>query len=399
MIIEATTPADVRSAVLTARELGMPFAVYATGHGGAAPDDRAVVADTGALGGVVVDPGRRVARVGAGARWGDVVAAAAPFGLAPLSGTNPTVGVVGYTLGGGLGWLSRRYGFAADSVLRAHVVTADGDARTIDADHDADHDADLFWAIRGGGANFAAVTGLEFRLHPVATVHAGVATFPLERAADVLAFYRDAAAGLPDELTANVVLTKDSVAIRGMYAGPAEDARCALAPLFRAAGPPVTDGWRTMAYTGSGSVGGTAPHQLHHLADLPDAVITAAIGAVHGDANAVEVRLWGGALARPGADAGPVGHRDVPFSVVVDGPAESATAIAAHATGGTFLNWLHDASRTHTAYTAADYARLRELKRAYDPENVFGLAKNIPPAPGSGYTARDAAYGPIFAAM
>jgi len=393
MIRQANTPADVRAAVLTARELDMPFAVYATGHGGAAPDDRAVVVDTSALAGVVVDPGRRVARVGGGARWGDVIAAAAPFGLAPLSGTNPTVGVVGYTLGGGMSWLSRRYGFAADSVLRADVVTADGAARTIDADHDAD----LFWAIRGGGANFAAVTALEFRLHPAGTVYAGTATFPLERAADLLAYYRDAAAAFPDELTANIVLTKDAVTVRGMYAGPAQDARCALAPLFRAAGTPVTDGWRTMPYTESGTIGGTAPRRFHHLADLPDAVIAAAVDAVHGDANAVEVRLWGGAIARPDADAGPAGHREVPFSVVIDGP-DDAT-VAAHATGGTFLNWLHDPSRTHTAFTAANYARLREVKHAYDPDNMFGLAKNIPPAAGYGYTARADAYCPIFATM
>jgi hypothetical protein len=207
-----------------------------------------------------------------------------------------------------------------------------------------------------------------------------VATFPLERAADLLAFYRDAAAGLPDELTANIVLTKDSVAIRGMYAGSAQDARCALAPLFRVAGTPIADGWRDLSYTESGTVGGTAPRNFNLLADLPDQVIEAAVDAVRGDANAVEVRHWGGALARPAADAGPIGHRDVPFSVVVDGPADSAAPIAAHATSGSFLNWLHDPARTHTAYTSSDYARLREVKLAYDPDNVFGLAKNIAPA-------------------
>lgn len=385
MIVEATTSADVRTAVLTARERNLPFTVYATGHGGPLPDnddssDAAVVVKTSRMGGVLVDPDRRTARVGPGARWGDVIAAAAPFGLAPLSGTSPTVGVTGYTLGGGLGWLSRRYGFAADSVVRAEVVTADGVLRTVSADRDPE----LFWAIRGGGANFGAVTGLEFRLYPVSTVHAGVATFPLDRAADVLAFYRDSAAGLPDELTANIVLTKESLAIRGMYAGSAEDARCALAPLWRVAGTPIVDGWRTMPFTESGTIGGTAPRQFNLLADLPDAVLAAAIEAVHSDANAVEVRYWGGALARPGSDtgtdAGPVGHRDVPFSVAVDGRAEAAAPIAAHATGGSFLNWLHDPSRTHTAYTAANHARLRELKLAYDPDNLFGLAKNIPPA-------------------
>jgi len=376
MIVDATGPADVRAAVSTARDLRLPLAVYATGHGGPMPaDDGVVVVTTARMGGVLIDPDRRVARVGPGARWGDVIAAAAPFGLAPLSGTSPTVGVVGYTLGGGLGWLSRRYGFAADSVVRAAVVTADGVARTVSADRDPD----LFWALRGGGANFGVVTGLEFRLHPVSTVYAGTATFALDRAADVLACYRDTAAGRPDELTANLVLTKDSLAIRGMYAGTADDARRALAPLWRAAGTPVADGWRTMSYTESGTIGGTAPHQFNLLADLPDAVLTAAIDAVHGQANAVEVRQWGGAMAHQGADAGPVGHRDVPFSIVVDGPAEAATSIAAHATGGSFLNFLHDPSRTHTAYTARDHARLRELKTAYDPDNLFGLGKNIAP--------------------
>jgi FAD/FMN-containing dehydrogenase len=378
MIVEATSPADVRAAVLTARDLGVPFAVYATGHGGAMPGGDTVVVTTARMGGVLIDPERATAWVGPGTRWGEVIAAAAPYGLAPLSGTSPTVGVIGYTLGGGLGWLSRRFGFAADSVVRAEIVTSDGVARTVSADRDPD----LFWAIRGGGANFGAVTGLEFRLHPVSTVHAGVATFPLDRAADVLACYRDAAAAMPDELTANIVLTKDSLAIRGMYAGSAADARRALAPLLRVAGTPVTDGWRTMPYTESGPVGGTAPHQFTYQADLPDAVIASAIDAVRGDATAVEVRHWGGAMARPAADgpaAGPIGHRDAPFSVVVDSPAAPA-AIVANATGGSFLNWQHDPARTATAYTATDYARLRALKLAYDPANMFGLAKNIPPA-------------------
>ena len=374
MIVEATTPADVRDAVIAARSLGVPFAVYATGHGGAMPDgEDVVVARTSTMDGVLIDPERRTAWVGPGTRWGAVIEAAAPFGLAPLAGTSPTVGVIGYTLGGGMGWLSRRFGFAADSVVRAEVVTADGELRTVSADRDAD----LFWALRGAGANFGAVTGLEFRLHPVSSVYAGVATFSPDRAADVLAFYRDSVR--PDALTANIVLTKDTLAIRGMYAGPAEEARRALAPLWRVAGTPVTDGWHTMPYTESGTIGGTAPHQFSLLPDLPDAVIAASIEAAR---NAtVEVRTWGGALARPGVSidgpAGPIGHRDVPFSVVIDG-APSAV-IEEHATGGSFLNWLHDRTRTESAYTAADLTRLRSLKAAYDPDNTFGLAKNLAP--------------------
>jgi FAD/FMN-containing dehydrogenase len=367
MIADATTSADVRDAVLTAREQGLPVAVYATGHGEPVPSDAsAVVITTAGMSGVRVDPARRTARVGAGVRWGAVIAAAAPFGLAPLSGTSPDVGVVGYTLGGGMGWLSRRYGFAADSVVRAEIVTADGELRTVDADREPD----LFWAIRGGGANFGVVTAVEFRLYPVATVFAGTATFPRHRAADVLEAYR--AYAMPDALTANIVLTADSVAIRGMYAGTAEDARRALAPLW--AGEPVTDGWRTMPYTESGTVGGTAPRHFTLQHDVPTAAV---LDAVHLGANTVEVRRWGGAITRPG---GPIGHRDVPFSVVVDGPAEAAAPVVAHATGGSFLNWLHDPARTHTAYTAADYARLCAVKAAYDPERVFTPVKSIPPA-------------------
>jgi FAD/FMN-containing dehydrogenase len=375
MIVNATTPADVRSAVLTAHDRGLPLSVYATGHGGPMPTgEDTVVVTTSEMTGVLIDPDRRTARVGAGTRWADVIAAAAPFGLAPLSGTSPTVGVVGYTLGGGLGWLSRRFGFAADSVLRAEIVTADGTLRTVSPDQDPD----LFWAIRGGGGNFGVVTGLEFRLHPVREVHAGTARFPLERATDVLTRYRELAPEMPDELTANIVLTKDSLAIRGMYAGSAEDARRALAPLFQVAGTPSEDTWRTMPYTESGTVGGMAPRQFTYQAALPDELITAAIEAVHGEANGVEIRTWGGTMSRPGADPAPVGHRDVPFSVVVDGP--PVPAITATATGGAFLNWLPDPSRTDTAYTPADHARLQATKLTHDPDDLFRPVKHIAPA-------------------
>src|SRR5215218_5834930 len=147
LVVAATSVADVRTAVLAARQRGLPLAVRATGHGTHAPLDGAVLLDTSALRSVVVDPERAVARVGAGADWRAVHAAAAPLGLAGLSGSHLDVGVVGCTLGGGLSWLSRRHGLAADSVLRAEVVLADG--RRVVAS--ADEHADLFWALRGGG--------------------------------------------------------------------------------------------------------------------------------------------------------------------------------------------------------------------------------------------------------
>jgi FAD/FMN-containing dehydrogenase len=376
IVAEAETPADVRAAVVTAQEHGLALAVQATGHGAHVPADGALLVKTSQMAEVLVDPDRRTARVGPGARWGDVIAASAPFGLAPLSGTSTTVGVAGYTLGGGLGWLSRKHGFAADSLLRADVVTADGAIVTANADRNAD----LLWALRGGGGNFGVVTSLELALYPVAGVYAGTAEFSFDRAAEVLARYREWAASQPDELTVTVVLTRESVAIRGLYAGDARDAERALAALWEAAGAPLASTWREMGYAETGSIGGTAPRHFELYEELSDAVIGAAVDAVtHHDADAVDVRHWGGAMARPGANAGPVGHRDVPFSITVDGPAEAAAALARHATGGSFLNFLKDPARTRAAYTPADHAALSELKRAYDPDNVFRVGHNIDP--------------------
>ncbi len=152
LVVPASSPADVRRAILHARALGLPLAVRATGHGTHAPLDGTVLLDTSRMAAVLVDADRGIARVGPGAVWGEVAEAAAPFGLAPLSGSHPDVGVTGYTLGGGLSWLSRRYGLASDNLLRAHVVTAAG-SRLVASD---DENADLFWALRGGGAASAS---------------------------------------------------------------------------------------------------------------------------------------------------------------------------------------------------------------------------------------------------
>lgn len=390
VVVEALTTDDVRTAIRTAQDRQQPLAVKATGHGTLGTPDGGVLLDTSRMTNVLVDPDRRVARVGPGTRWQDVIAAAAPFGLAPVSGTAPSVGVTGYTLGGGLGWLSRKHGFAADNLLRAEIVTADG--RLVTAD--AHRNADLFWAIRGGGGNFGIATSLEFRLHPVTQAYGGWALFPIERAAETIARYRDWTASQPDELTATIVLMKSPrpdvpgvsgpvFAIRGLYAGSPVDAVRALRPLWRTAGNPLWDGFRPITYAESGTIGGTAPRQFNLFADLSDTVIEAAVDVVADEASpaaAAEVRHWGGAMARPDADAGPAGHRDVPFSVIVDGPPSAATRLAAHATGGTFLNFLNDPTRTHTAFTPANYQPLRELKDTYDPGNLFRFGHNIPPS-------------------
>lgn len=392
-VVEANGPADVRAAVAAAREFDVPFAVQATGHGTHVPADGGILVKTGGLAAVLVDPDRRIAKVGPGARWGAVLAAAAPFGLAPLSGSSPTVGVTGYTLGGGLGWLARGYGFAADSVVRAEVITADG--RTVVAS--ADRNPDLFWALRGGGANFGVVTSLEFRLYPVDRVYAGMAYFDAERAGETLARYRDWAATAPDELSTAALLrrmpdTPDVpepvrgrrvLVIKAMYAGDATAARTLLRPLWTVAGQPLVDDMRAQPYA-EAAMGGTPARYLDLFPTLPDAAIEALVAAhtrPDSPVSTIEIRHWGGAMARPARNAGPVGHRTAQFSVIADAVVPGLTAaLRRFGIGGSFLNFLADPTRTATAYTEANYRRLRQVKAVYDPDNFFQVNHNIPPA-------------------
>ena len=386
VVAEAFTRHDVQAVVRAARAAGLPLAVQATGHGTRLPSDGGVLLKTGGMASVLVDPQRRIAKVGPGARWGAVIDAAAPFGLAPLAGSARDVGVTGYTVGGGVGWLSRKYGFAADSVIRAEVVTADGLLVTASADEHPD----LFWAIRGGSGNFGIVTSLEFRLYPVATVYAGISYFGLERAAETLAFYRRWVEEIPDELSTAVLLTRipespefpaelrgrRALAIKVMYAGEAVAAEEILQPLWEVAGVALAGQLGQMPF-GAAAMGGTGARYLDLVNELPDAVIDVLTGlAAELDGPTVEIRHWGGAMAREG---GPTGHRSASFSLIIDQD-RPGLAEALRSTGRTFLNFLADPARTASAYTAGNYERLREVKRAYDPENFFHLNHNIPPA-------------------
>ncbi|GAA0452380.1 oxidoreductase [Paractinoplanes deccanensis] len=400
VIAAAATSHDVRTAVLAAREHALPLAVQATGHGALVPADGALLLRTTALTGVAIDPERRVARVGPGAVWADVNRAAARYGLAGLAGRCGTVGVTGYTLAGGQSWLSRTYGFAADSVVSADLVTADGVALTASAEQHPD----LFWALRGGGGNFGIVTSLEFRLYPVARVYSGMSFYPIERAYDTLDVYRQWALGEPAAMNTAVLLirvphlNKRVLAIRAFYHG--DDGRRVLAPLLDAAGPPLLDAFalRTFPDASEATNGPDAPPMalrqeielFHHLpTDALDAIVEA--GSPESPIGFVDVRHWGGAMAHPGPDAGPAGHRDVPFSVMAVAPADGGPAngdaaldrlfrrLRPHATGGSFLSLLTDPARTRSAFTPANYARLTAVKRAWDPGNVFHLGHTIPP--------------------
>lgn len=311
-------PADVQAAVSTARDYELPFAVQATGHGTHVACTGGLLLKTTNMASVLVDPDRRIARAGPGVRWKDVITAAAGCGLAPLSGSSPSVGVVGYTLGGGMGWLARAYGVAADSVLRAEIVDADGQLLTASREVRPD----LFWALRGGGSNFGVVTALEFRLYPVTTVYRGISYFPAERAADILG-YCGWTSRVPDEMSTAVLLTRISTAatvpeqLRGrravglkvLYAGSAGEADRLLRPLRDVAGVPLLDGFNPMPYADA-AMGGTAAAYLDMLNELPDPVIESLIRAA-GTADApvptVEIRHWAGAISRPAPRGRPGG--------------------------------------------------------------------------------------------
>lgn len=200
-VVVAASAADVAHTIDTARAASLSVAAQATGHNAGPLAEggltETILLRTHELRGVEIDVDARVARVEAGAQWGDVVAAAAPHGLTALAGSSHDVGVVGYTLGGGLSWLARSHGVAANHVVGAEVVTADGRVRRIDAEHDEE----LFWAVRGGGGDFAVVTALEFRLYPVGDVVAGTLFFPLERTEEVLQAWREWTLTVPESVT------------------------------------------------------------------------------------------------------------------------------------------------------------------------------------------------------
>jgi FAD/FMN-containing dehydrogenase len=372
-VIDAETVSDVQATVLVARRSGLPLTVLSTGHGTVSAPDGGLLLRTSQMAQVLVDPDRRIVRVGPGARWSEVVAAAEPFGLAPLSGDTPSVGVVGYTLGGGLSWLSRKYGFAADSLIKAELVTADG--RVVVADKH--RNADLFWAIRGGSGNFGIVTSLELQLHPVPHVYRGTAEFLVDAAGPALRHLAEHGDELPDELSVSLVVSKESLVIRAVHAG--EDGRAALQPLLDAAGTPIADSFREMRYSEVSTIGGTPPFTFAMYDELSEDTITAILTQVaSGDVPVVEVKHWGGAIARPSHDyPGPVSHRDARFVMKIAAP--TADMITTSATGGSFLNFLHDTTRTHMAFTPENYRRLRQVKAVYDPENFFHRNHNIPP--------------------
>ncbi|GAA3625535.1 FAD-binding oxidoreductase [Microlunatus ginsengisoli] len=415
-VVRAGTAEDVRRTVRWAAAAGLGVGVMATGHGtGAAVDASGILINTSALRRVSADPGRRMARVEAGAIWQDVIDAAAPHGLAGLAGSMTGVGVVGYTLGGGFGWLGRRYGLAAHSVTGAEIVTAGGDLlRT-----DAGRDPDLFWAIRGGTGNLGIVTALEFALHPVREVYAGNLYYPLDRARDVLEFAAEWSRGVPDELTAAITFRRfppapavpqglrgrSLVAMRGCHCGDLGQARALIDHARAALGPAEVDTFAVMPAAGLAAVSldpvDPLPALSHSelLADLTPEAIEAVLGLTGADSPLVmfELRQLGGALIGPAEALSPLAHTSARFSLnaigVTPGAPQEATVrahlarvaaeLGPHVTGESYLNFLDldgaTPDRIRAAYTAADLDRLQRVKAGHDPDNVFRFNRNVQP--------------------
>ncbi|MGP3966760.1 bagremycin/ferroverdin biosynthesis FAD-dependent oxygenase BagG/FevA2 [Streptomyces sp. 6N223] len=398
--------ADVREAVAYAAARRLPISVQATGQGPSTAATGGLLISTRRLRGVVIDPVARIARVEGGTQWSEVISAAAAHGLAPLSGSSPLTGVIGYTLGGGLGLMARKYGYAADRVTAVDIVTADGRSHRATADRDTD----LFWAVRGGKGNFGVVTALEFELMPVPRLYGGGLFFAGEAAAEVLHAWRTWTASVPEELTSSLALLRYpddepipdllrgrmTVHVRVAYIGSAQDGESLLAPL-RASGPLIADTLAEIPYTGSGEIYTypTEPIPYHQrsmmLRELDEATADRLLQLAGPGADCIDpvVELWqlGGAVGRPPEVPNAVDHRDAAFALATvslpDGrPPLVVDGMAPWGTGRRFLNFLagpDTADLAEAGYEPATYARLAGIKAQVDPDNLFRFNHNIAP--------------------
>jgi len=399
VVFGASSAEDVVAAVRYAAERNLPLGVQATGHGTPGDVEGGVLVGTRRMNRVTVDPAARTARVQAGVRWSEVVAAAAPHGLAPLSGSAPSVGAVGYTLGGGLGLLAREFGYAADHVRSLDVVTGDGRPHRA-----VREDSELYWGLLGGGHGLGIVTELEIGLVPVARLYGGSLAFDGRRVdpAAALAAYEAWTRTVPDGLTSSFAALpypdvpampphlrgRYEVSVRVAYTGA--DGERLVAPL-REIGPVLADSLREMPYTES--------HTIHSEPDFPhsyygDSAVVRELDVERAgevlrrtgpDAEAmivVQVNHLGGALARPAPNAVP--FRDGRFlvrllTVVGREPARAlldpAFALLAPQTLGRSVNFaLGAGDRAEGLHDPQTRKRLAGLRSSYDPANLFRTA-------------------------
>jgi FAD/FMN-containing dehydrogenase len=419
VVVRCACTADVAAAVVFARRARLPVAVRCGGHSvaGLSTCDGGVLIDLSGLKRIEVDPGERTAVAGGGVLWGEFDAATQRHALHTPGGRVTTTGIGGFTLGGGYGWTSSKYGLACDNLISAEVVLADG--RIVGASERENED--LFWGIRGGGGNFGVVTAFKYRLHPLGPmVLAGLALWPIDQATRIMRAWRDHADNSPNELsTAAAILTaplEDFVpshlrgqvafALAGMYVGdPAEGARF-FQPLKDLA--PTLDLIQPMPYvTFQAILDPTAPKGYRsywrgeYLKRLSDDVIEAFIGqgpalvAASKPLSQVIMFRIGQGVSAVADDATAFSHRDAdylfhPISMWVQ-PEDDQRLISDNrafcesmrpfTTGGAYLNFTPE-DRVRDAFGAAKYERLRALKDRYDPENLFQFNQNIRPTRG-----------------
>ncbi len=398
---------DVSSAVNVAREQGLVVAVRGGGHNvsGNAVCDGGLMIDLSPMASIRVDPMARTARAEPGVLWKDLDHETQSFGLATTGGTISATGIAGLTLGGGVGWLSGKHGMAIDNLLSVDIVTADGQLRHASPSEDPE----LFWGIRGAGANLGIVTSFEYRLHPVGPmVVGGLVIHPIERASDVLRFYRDFATAQPDELTTYAALLSlpdgtPVIALACCYAGDIEEGERIVTPL-KLHGQPIVDTVGPMPYTALQSMlDGAFPYgrqnywKSGYVNSINDAAIetiveqTRVIPSPH---TVILIQDFHGAAGRVPNDATAFAHRDAPHSIAIlsnwADPADNERQIAwtraffaalePEMTQGVYVNELGDEGNDRVRHAYGDnYDRLAALKAEYDPTNLFRMNQNISP--------------------
>lgn len=409
VIVRCRKASDVVAALALARGAGLEVSIRGGGHNvaGRAVTDRGVMVDLAEMKRIDVDPDARTVRAEGGVLWAELNVAAAEHGLAVTGGAISTTGIAGYTLGGGLGWLMAKHGLAADNLLAAELVTADGEVLEVDANSHPD----LFWALRGGGGNFGVATSFTYRLHPLQMVVGGLIAHPIDAAPELLRFYRNAVANCSDDLTvwAGLVHAPDGSgtklsALVVFHTGDASAAERDLAP-FKTWGSPLMVEVGPMPYPvmntilDAGYPAGSLNYWLSSFTrGLPDELIEIAVArfaSVPSPMAAILFEHFHGAVTRVGATETAVPHRDEGWNLLLPtvwtDPADTATNVAwtretfaalrPHLGSGRWLNYLGD-DQADDAIRAAygpNYDRLVEVKRRYDPGNVFHLNHNIVP--------------------
>jgi FAD/FMN-containing dehydrogenase len=411
LIVRCAGVADVIAAVNLARDHDLPLAVRGGGHSvaGNSTCDGGMVIDLSQMNAVRVDPHNQTARAEAGATWRDFDHETQAFGLATTGGIASSTGIAGLTLGGGIGYLNRKHGLACDNLISADIVTADGQFRTASAHEHPD----LFWALRGGGGNFGVVTTLEYRVHPLGPILGGMLVWPFDRARDVLRYYRDFSTTAPDELRLDAIITTSplgpSLVLVVCWSGAIEEGARVLQAL-RKLGPPVVDTIAPISYatiqTLLESLGYTPG--LHHywkggfFSDFSDDAIDCMLGnflPAPGPLCGVAIEHLGGAISRVAATDTAFSHRHAQHSLLVAGVVADRgaveqmvpwtrhlwSAMQPFLDAGVYVNYLSDGESQTTIHSAygVNYQRLADIKRKYDPTNLFRLNQNILPSTGS----------------